>query len=138
MVNPPSEFKRKRHRAGKITREYRDASRFRRIKRLELNSRHIFVKSEKRVFFPESFISALKAKAKFLFYLPENFISQKFLRIVTSNIEFDSFYNYYLEIIKNKDTIENPSLNSIDLITQLRSQLPENQCEIESYLQTLQ
>jgi len=84
-LNPPSEFKKKRHRAGKITREYRDASRFRRIKRLELNSKHIFVKSEKKVFLPESFISALKAKAKFLFYLPENFISQKFYFTISSN-----------------------------------------------------
>jgi len=138
MVNPPSEFKRKRHRAGKITREYRDAFRFRWIKRLELNSRRNLVKSDIRVFLPESFISALRVKAKFLFYLPENFTSQKFPRIVTSTIEFDSFYNYYLETIKNKNTIENPSLKSIDLITQLKSQLPENHCEIESYLQALQ
>jgi len=138
MVNPPSEFKRKRHRAGKITRAYRDASRFRRIKRLELNSRRNLVKSDKRVFLSESFISALRIKAKFLFYLPENFNSQKFPRVVTSNIEFDSFYNYYLEAIKNKDTTEGSSLKSIDLITQLKSQLPENQCEIESYLQALQ
>lgn len=137
-MNSQLKSKKKKHRAGKIIREYRDISRFRWNKKLKANSNPNYVKSDRRVFLSENFISALTIKAKFLFYLPENFTSQKFCQPITTNVEFDSFYNYYLEIIKYKDIIESPSSELANLITQLKSQLPENQCEIENYLQTLQ
>lgn len=108
-----------------------------RIKRLELNFKENLIKSIERVSLPESFISILRARNKFLLLLPENFVSPKFRQKINKNIESDPFYNYYLKIINYRDTTEDSSPKT-DLITQLKSQLPENQCEIENYLQSLQ
>lgn len=138
MVKPQNKFKKVKHRARKVTRESRAISHFRRIRRQALIFKNIRVKSDKRVAFFKKFLFLLKAKAKFLFTLTENFISQKFRQEPNTNIELDPFYCYYLKIINYKSTIESHTSKATDLAAKLKSQQLKNPSEIENYLQNLQ